>query len=323
MKSAVKLIVLFILFFKTSTSFSQILIETTSENERIKNGTTYVVINDSLSDKIKQYMSVLKKYWTHSKIEFTTISEIDKTMAPENSYLMFGSTTNTTTSIRTGSYGFQREGVSASCTYIYLELFTIKQEVFKAKRKKYKFNYKDKIKIARIDLFTDFKAVQDVNLIFNSNFDGNGHIYNWGPGILKNNIQTLMDYLRKNEVVQLKNEIENDIALKELKDQTLFVPDYIFIKYNKFNGNESKKLDEEDIFEDYKNKFTVVSIDELNNKILKETKPFYYLIYIRSCTQKFINVVNSSTGEIIYSEYSAISYNIKTKDLRRLYKKTQ
>jgi hypothetical protein len=132
-----------------------------------------------------------------------------------------------------------------------------------------------------------------------------------------------MGYLRKNEVVQLKNEIENDIELKNLKNETLYVPSYTMIKYNKFNGNESKSHDEEDIFEDYKNKYKIVSTEELNNKILSETQPFYYLVYIRSCTQKFINVVNSSTGEIIYSEYNAISYNMKTKDLRKLYKKTQ
>jgi hypothetical protein len=323
MKFKAKIILLFIILFQASEGFGQILIETTSENERIKNGTTYVILKDSTTDKIKQYMDVLKKYWTHSKIEFISFSEIDKNMGPENSYLMFGSTTNTTTSVRTGSFGFQREGVSSSCTYIYLELFTIKQEVFKAKRKKYKFNYKDKIRIARIDLFTDFDAVQNVDLIFKSNFDGNGHIYNWGPGFLKNNVQTLMGYLRKNEVVQLKNEIENDIELKNLKTETLYVPSYTMIKYNKFNGNESKSHDEEDIFEDYKNKYKIISTEELNNKILSETKPFYYLVYIRSCTQKFINVVNSSTGEIIYSEYNAISYNMKTKDLRKLYKKTQ
>ncbi len=171
MKITLKIFLLLAFIAQAFEVFGQISIESTSEIERVKNGTTYVVLKDSNTDKIKQYMDVLRKYWTHSKIEFISNSDLDKSMGPENSYLSFGSTTNTTTSVRTGSFGFQREGVSSSCTYIYLEFFTIKKEIFNTKRKKYKFNYKDKVRIARIDLFTDFDAVQNVDLIFKSNFD--------------------------------------------------------------------------------------------------------------------------------------------------------
>lgn len=52
--------------------------------------------------------------------------------------------------------------------------------------------------------------------------------------------------------------------------------------------------------------------------ILKSDKPIYYLVYVRSSTDKYITVFNSQTGNMLYSQYTAASSNIKPNDIHRL-----
>ena len=131
-----------------------------------------------------------------------------------------------------------------------------------------------------------------------------------------------MSYLNKGEIHTLYSEIYNAKEMKNLKKEVLYVPEYVLTKFNKFTGDETVKHDEKDIFVDYKLKYQLISADELNQKILEEATSFYYLIYIKSSTDKYISVINSLTGELIYSAYTPASYNIKSEDLKELQKKT-
>jgi hypothetical protein len=88
-----------------------------------------------------------------------------------------------------------------------------------------------------------------------------------------------------------------------------------------FTGDESKQHKEEDLFEDYKLKYQLVSTKKLNDNIVNDPSGFYYLLYVKSSTDKFVSVINSRTGEIIYSDYTPVKYNLKPGDLKDLYKK--
>ena len=56
----------------------------------------------------------------------------------------------------------------------------------------------------------------------------------------------------------------------------------------------------------------------MNNKILNNEE-LYYLRYVRMNAERFLQVVNSKTGEIIYRNYiTGMSYNIKSKDIKEL-----
>jgi hypothetical protein len=61
----------------------------------------------------------------------------------------------------------------------------------------------------------------------------------------------------------------------------------------------------------------------LNDKILNDKVGFYYLVYVKSSTDKWISVVNSLTGAMIYSRCYMPSYNIEAADLKDLRKKLQ
>lgn len=309
---------------------SQIEIVNISEIAKIKSGTTYVLMKDPNSESVKDFIKVFKDSWTISKLEFIKYSDFEKYLAPEDSFLTIGGyLTNTTgghvTNVEfTKLYKLEKGGhhVYWPKTHIYLELWTCKEKYFqRTKKKKKKFTDRDKIRVARIELFTDFETIKDPAYIYQSDYDGDGHIRNWGPGILKNYIQSLMVYLNNGEARSVFTGMNNPTEIKNLKKETLYVPDYVLIKFNKINGDESKKLEEKEIFENYKLKYKIIPISELNEKILNDTTAIYYLIYIKSVADKFINVINSLTGEIIYSRYSPVSYNIRSEDLEALEKK--
>jgi len=302
---------------------SQIAISNISEITKIKSGTTYIAMKDPNSEKVKEYVNAFKSNWTISKIEFIKYSEIEKFISPENSFLTIGGYETNTQFIKLYENGSRTNGINYSNTHLYLELWTCDEKYFQSKKKKKEFGNNDKIQVARIELFTDFETLSDPDKLFQSDYDGNGHIRNWGPGILKNYIQSLMSYLNKSENRTLYSGIFNANAMKNLKKEVLYVPEYVLTKFNKFTGDETKKHNEKEIFEDYKLEYKLISVDELNQKILADKTVFYYLIYIKSSTDKYMSVINSLTGEIIYSAYTPISYNINQGDFKDLQKKTQ
>ncbi|MEZ5059213.1 MAG: hypothetical protein R2879_19430 [Saprospiraceae bacterium] len=310
------LAIVFLLFAGSFYANSQIAISNLDEVGKIKNGTTYIAMKDPGSEKSKPYIKVFKDNWTLSKIEFIKYTDIEKYISKGSSFLtMGGYETNVqfTTLYHNGS---SRNGINYSNTHLYLELWTCDDKYFEKERKKFKDRYKNEV--ARIELFTDFETLRDPDKLYQSEYDGEGHIRNWGPGILKNYLQALMSFLNKKEDRSLYSGIMNKEEIKKLKNEVLYVPDYVLMKFNKFTGDESKKHDEKEIFEEYDLKYQLISTDDLNQKILENKEKFYYLIYIKSSTDKYITVINSQNGELIYSKYSPMSYNIKPDDLEEL-----
>jgi hypothetical protein len=310
---------LFTLCLIPSRSQAQFQLTNINQLQKIKNGTTYIAMENPDAPQSKAYVDIIKKYWTFSKIEFIKYTEIGKYVSDQNSFFTMGGY-ETSVESTTLYKGGGRSGINWSNTHLYLELWTVNDKYFTAKKKKELTN-KDHLQVARVELFTDFQTLMSPENIYMTDYSGEGHIRNWGTGILKNYLQHLMQMLESGKEQKLYDETINADKLKELKNQTLYVPAYVLTKFNKFTGDETKKHDEKDIMEDYKFNYSMVSTEDLNKKILDDKNPIYYLVYIKSSTDKFITVLNSQTGEVIYSVYSPVSYNIQSGDLKDLAKK--
>lgn len=318
MKNYTIFTIIIYLFLSSINSYAQIAISNVNQIAKIKKGITYIVMKDPTSEKAKEFIDVYKNTWTFSKIEFIKYSEVTKYLSPDNAFLTIGGYVTNASFTKLYSNGSSKNGINYSNTHLYLELWTCNEEFFLKKKEKSKFSTYDKIQVARIELFTDFVTLQDPDNIYQADYDGDGHIRNWGPGILKNYIQTLSAFLNIGLDRKLYTRINNIEEMKRLKTETLYVPEYTLNKFNKFTGDESQKHTEKDLFSLYKNNYKIVSISELNQKILTDTKGFYYLIYIKSSTDKFVTVINSLTGELIYSTYSPMSYNISSNDIKAI-----
>lgn len=300
----------------------QIALDNLNEIPRVKNGTTYIVMKDTAAAAAAPYKEIFRQYWTFSKIEFIQYKDILKFVAPDVSFFTIGGFTTTSTFVHMSSTGGRREGLSYDNTHLYLELWTCDPKELEKwqKKNKKKDDLPDKVKqvIGRIELFTDFPTLAQPDNIYKSDYDGDGHIRNWGPGYLKNYVQALMSLLEKGEKRWLYKGSSDPKQLKQLKQQVLYIPDYVLIKFNKFSGDESKKHEEQEIMAKYKYKYEIVSNTELNQKILDNSKPVFYLVYVKSSTDKYVSVYNSKTGDLIYTTYKPMSYNIKDDDLEDL-----
>ncbi len=292
--------------------YGQIAITNVGEIAKIKAGTTFFAMKDPASPKAAAYVDAIKKNWTLSKVECIKYTDVEKNIAPNNSFVTIGA--NMTSSNST---------MESTETRIYLELWTTNGKYTYDQKKRKHFNQADKISLATIELFADFTAQNYPSSLYKMDYDASGHLENWSPGIIANYIQQLTALLNKGEIRDAKTIFYNKDELKKLASETLFIPDYVMTKFSKSADDESKKYNAKEIFEGYNLTYKLVSSEELSDKILNNPTPFYYLLFIKTTEEKFVTVTNSKTGEIIYSGYSASSSNFKSSDLKELQKAVQ
>jgi len=145
---------------------------------------------------------------------------------------------------------------------------------------------------------------------------------NWGPGLIKGYLKIVNDRLEAQQLQGSYSRNDDPALLPALSRDTLFIPQYVNEKFSPFTGKRStdEEADEADIADAYPYPVKYVSGKELDEMLQHRTQPFYYLMYIRSSTDKHVSVFEGTTGRPVYSAYTPVSYNFKEKDLARLAK---
>jgi len=316
------LVILFLLLFVSINTHAQITIIDPKKVEKIKDGTTYVLVKSLDFRDSKKYMEVLKKSWTLTKeLRFIAIDDFSKDLTPNDSFLSLESML---IRVPVGST------YSESLNY-FLAFWTCDPTYFKKDRV---LKRSDEELIAKIAISVDPKALGDnsdfyraaqslKDIMGDMDFDGNDLLYNWGPGMVKNYLQQMTRLLLTGKKVSLRDNIYNTSELSKLSTQTLFVPNSALIKFNIFGakGNESKdENDAGNVFEKYGYSYKVLTTEELDKKIIESDKPFFYLLFIKDSSDKLVCVTNSQTGEVIYYKGTSMSYNLKSGDIKDLSK---
>jgi hypothetical protein len=269
--------------------------------EALKKGTTYIVMKDTAAPAVQEYIEIIKKYWTISKVEFIKSSQIHSHTAKNNFFLSIGVYTANTTA-------------SNSHIHMYLGLWTCKDGYLESKTKK-KLSWENTIYLARIELAADYFELCGPDVTPRYDYYAGGHIVNWGPGIVKNYIQELMLLLEAGIKHSMVAASHDESELNLIKKQTLYIPDYVMIKTGMIAGAPDKKSTEKEIFSEYKYPYQLITMDELNSKILNDTIPFYYLVCVIDEPDKFVSIFNSQTGKMIYTGYSPMGNKFKKEDM--------
>jgi len=266
-------------------------------------------------DQVKVFEQAISAVWTITPFRVIRPDEMNEYLNKEG-YSIFSF----------GGYLSQRQGGLANPSNMHLayDLWMPEQK----KNGNIKQNY-----FARILIYPDnqtfFAAMKNagkknadysrqmISFIYND-----AVIYNWGPGFLKGYLYTVNKRLSENEERGPYSEEEDEKALKLLKTDTLYVPEYVRVKYNPFTGaeNEDEDKDSDEIKDAYPFPLKFVSDKELNDLILDKGRSVRYLVYTRSSTDKYINVFDSGSGRLLYARYGKLSYNFKNKDLAKLAK---
>lgn len=316
------------IFFTIAIAFNsnaQIAIANLDRIPALKNGTTYVLMKDPDFPGAKEYIEMFKKTWTISKVEFIKYSDAHNHYSAGNYFLSMGGYkfSDQYTPMFGGFFGGADgntneypKGTWFEETHIYLELWTCTDKYVENKKDK-DLKINNTIQLARIDLYTDELTFRDPRCLYAEEYNSN-RIRNWGVGILENYIQSIMTYFNHNQECKLYSAITNKAELTKLKKETLYVPNYVLINCDKKTNTEKGKHLESELFKKYTLKHTLLTIEELNAKIVNKQEPIYYFIYVKSRNDKFVSVVNSVTGEMIYSRYTPMSYNLQPDDLNDL-----
>jgi hypothetical protein len=176
--------------------------------------------------------------------------------------------------------------------------------------------------IAQVALSVENKAFATGAFFENNDFDGGGMLLNWSPGMVHNYLQQITTLLTDKKKKKFQDGIENKAALAALKNEILFVPDFDLMTSSMFSVKQEIRDEESTntVFEKYTYAYKVLSKEDLDKLILTSEKPIYYLLFIRHSSNKLVCVVNSKTGETIYSDATSLSMRLKSGDVKSLFK---
>lgn len=150
---------------------------------------------------------------------------------------------------------------------------------------------------------------------------GRTYIYNWSPYMLKAYLKSVNEHLLAKEPHGPFTEEEDEIALQPMKRDTLYIPDYVNLKFDPFlHGEKTVETDYGSVHDFYPYHVKVISKEELGRIVKESSTPVYYLVFIKSSSDKYINVFEAHSGKLLFARYSPASFNFKYKDLKDLYK---
>lgn len=321
---------LFLLFF-TASGFSQIFVNSAEEIEKARGGITYVIMNDPDSQSAKPFREVLQKNWAYSTLKFVKRGEkLTNVLKNNTSFLELNAVKTDVYSNRT-NYDLNKK--LNEVTYVYLTLFNSSIEENNAlnglieNNRAYAVNkVKKKTVLAQIQMFGDPTALADPSSVIESNVDdASGHIKNWTPALLKIYVKAMQNLFDKKEGCESHKSVANKQELSKLKTETLYIPEYLVdTDFGAFSAKETINKDKpKELFEKYKFPYKVLSKDEFEKSVLNSKDIKYVFVYVKNSSFKYVSVFNANTGEIVYNEGTSMSYNLKDKDVKSLFKEIE
>lgn len=146
--------------------------------------------------------------------------------------------------------------------------------------------------------------------------------FNYTPGMLKNYFQKANSLITNGETYAMSGKDFDSEKIAGLSTSTLYVPEYVKQKTDAFTADidDQDEKDAAKMFRKYEYDYEYISSNDLDEAIISG-KELYYLRYVRVNNEKFVQIVNSKTGEVIFRDYIAgLTYNLKDKNLEYLSK---
>jgi hypothetical protein len=144
-------------------------------------------------------------------------------------------------------------------------------------------------------------------------------------GYFKTYISIMNKVLSKNKLTKYGNEgnaKEDEKQLIPLSKETLYIPDYIILKYTKSKKIKEEKLNANDLMEDYPFNWKISTNEEISDKIINNEKPIYYLVYSIDDIMRNYMIYNSLNSELIYFDFDTKGgYDAESKFFKSLGKK--
>lgn len=272
-----------------------------SDITALQNSKTYFVYREADLDNMNELKKQLSEAWKLTELSFISFDDYVASPLEENASYFTVS-----------GLHYQQNG--SSSIYLYL---TLNMQI----------DGQNKI-FSRIDLHPNYEAMSramsartdsDKAEFIKYMYSSESQIYNWNLLFLKNSLQFINSKLEKSELFWMfeTNEYKN---MEALKTKTLYIPDYALIRFGAFSGGETQKQDVNKLLKKYPYPYKVVTIKELEKLVQESSNPIYYLSYVRCNIDKYVTVFEAKTGDMMYYNYTKVSYNLKNDDFKKLKK---
>jgi hypothetical protein len=279
--------------------------------EKFKASTTLFVFPDWFSTE--EYEEILEQVWTVNSFEILEFDDFDLNELYGENYSFV-------------TLDFERKnrknkmGNSISGLYTFLDLSLYNAEETSKRLAKFDDRVKSKKlplileanrnSLAKFYMYPDEmfikKAVGRDRISMIEGLYMRDIFYNNSIGMLKNYLQKLNTIILAGDTYHMEKKDYAAEELRTLASSTLFIPEYVKLKPNLVTGKTTEMKDKEfnKLFELYAHSYELISEEELS-KAITTNKELLYLRYVRVGTEKFIQVVNSLTGDVIYRDYVA------------------
>lgn len=286
------------------------------EMVKFKKSTTYFILQERDYKNQAAFEAAIKKVWTVTPFKIIKPQEMGNLDKEKSSFFFFG------------GFVVTRQGNNTSTVHTHMsyDLFMLST------------NKKNKVSqntLAKFMLHLNSESYRYVTKYaggWGNKFSEKvipylyqeAEMQNWSPLMIAGYLKVINDGLKEEKLRSVFDEYINKDGLKSLQNATLYIPDYVNIKYNMFTGAESDKEDDDgDLKSSYAFPSQYVKLNDLEAIAQENANGVYYLSYIKSSTDKYVSVFNSKDGELLYTNYVPVSYNFKFKDLKRIASKVK
>lgn len=286
----------------------------------------FVITKDSSKPYAKEVIRMIKQNWSLCPVGVLQIQYSHQIpgniFVPGNLFLSVESNSTSTVFERRYSSGITTRSSPVNNDYFHLVLWSVADKVNPKRAVS-----ENAFTLASAELFN--RTITLGKLAWESEGDFTSMLFpndfcNGRIGHIKNMIQFFNRELPKNNPKKFLQDMPPAQELSNLKKDTLFVPNCWYGAPGTMLADEKQKYTDatqkfiEELLAGYSYKSKLITLEDLNKKILTADKNIYYLNYIQSSADKVISVVNGFTGEVVYSEITRKSYRIKDKDIKKI-----
>ncbi|MCX6230193.1 MAG: hypothetical protein NTZ33_01500 [Bacteroidetes bacterium] len=282
--------------------------------ERLKSSTTIFALPNQLLDYEDEIEKIFKEVWTVSKFEIIKYNDLNGYLNSNGNYSFL---TLDVLGYR-NSYNF-----FSSFYQIYFNLWMNgnTRKVWS----KYNATY------GRINLSLTEESVEICKGLFKKDLASDSYkklytkatFFNLTPGFLRTYLTVMNKVLSNDKIIFYVNEgVKDKEKFIPLSKETLYIPEYILVKYDKSKKILKEKLDIKELMADYPYKWELISSDDLSKKILEKNEKFYYVVYSIDDISRSYSVYNSSNSELIFADAdNKGGFDAKSKFFKSLGKK--
>lgn len=288
--------------------------------DAFKNTKTIFVLPETYT--ISEYKSMLEDAWTITPFEVVYSNNLDLTQYNFNdtSFVMLVGQMDTYLDIYDKpTYSF--------ITYLDVFMFDSRKkdkemeyytEMTDSRKVRYNITKKNKDYYARCFLQPDANLLEklDKDNLNHIDLKNNPELNTFKLGFLKNYMQYVNTKFEQGESILITDNFI-DANIVNLKDNVLYIPSHVL---SMLDDNRDKAYSEikNILFKNYNFNYDIMSDDDMNKLILKN-ELLYYLRYYNMNDDMYLQVINSKTGDIIYSVYDTSKrIKLKTKDIANI-----